>query len=59
MRQQGFSLIELLMGLTITGIVLSLVSPALAALTEANHREEAANVAGRWPAQRQERSDHA
>ena len=48
MRQQGFSLIELLMGLTITGIVLSLVSPALAALTEANHREEAANslVAG-------------
>ncbi|VVO59227.1 hypothetical protein PS862_00727 [Pseudomonas fluorescens] len=48
MRQLGFSLIELLMGLTITGIVLSLVSPALAALTEANHREEAANslVAG-------------
>ncbi|WP_154863652.1 Tfp pilus assembly protein FimT/FimU, partial [Pseudomonas fluorescens] len=48
MRQQGFSLIELLMGLMITGIVLSLVSPALAALTETNHREEAANslVAG-------------
>jgi type IV fimbrial biogenesis protein FimT len=43
MRQQGFSLIELLMGLIITAIVLSLVSPALAALTESNHREEAAN----------------
>jgi type IV fimbrial biogenesis protein FimT len=42
MRQQGFSLIELLMGLTIVGIVLLLVSPALAALTETNHREEAA-----------------
>lgn len=42
MRQQGFSLIELLMGLTIIGIVLHLVSPAFAALTESNHREEAA-----------------
>jgi type IV fimbrial biogenesis protein FimT len=48
MRQQGFSLIELLMGLAIAGIVLSLVSPAFAALTESNHREEAAKslVAG-------------
>ena len=42
MRQQGFSLIELLMGLMIVGVVLHLVSPALAALTESNHREEAA-----------------
>jgi type IV fimbrial biogenesis protein FimT len=42
MREQGFSLIELLMGLTIVGIVLLLVSPAFAALTESNHREEAA-----------------
>ena len=42
MRQQGFSLIELLMGLTIVGIVLHLVSPAFAALTESNHREVAA-----------------
>ncbi|MHC8368629.1 GspH/FimT family pseudopilin [Pseudomonas sp. ZT5P21] len=42
MRQQGFSLIELLMGLMIVGIVLHLVSPAFAALTESNHREEAA-----------------
>jgi type IV fimbrial biogenesis protein FimT len=42
MRQQGFNLIELLMGLTIVGIVLLLVSPAFAALTETNHREEAA-----------------
>lgn len=42
MRQQGFSLVELLMGLTIVGIVLHLVSPAFAALTESNHREEAA-----------------
>jgi len=48
MRQQGFSLIELLMGLTIAGVVLSLVSPAFAVLTESNHREEAAKslVAG-------------
>ncbi|MEK1841481.1 MAG: prepilin-type N-terminal cleavage/methylation domain-containing protein, partial [Pseudomonas sp.] len=38
MHQQGFSLIELLMGLTIVGIVLQLVSPAFAALTESNHR---------------------
>lgn len=42
MRQHGFSLIELLMGLTIVGIVLHLVSPAFAALAESNHREEAA-----------------
>jgi type IV fimbrial biogenesis protein FimT len=42
MRQRGFSLVELLMGLTIAGIVLHLVSPAFAALTESNHREEAA-----------------
>ncbi|MGF6204669.1 GspH/FimT family pseudopilin [Pseudomonas frederiksbergensis] len=42
MHQQGFSLIELLMGLAIAGIVLLLVSPAFAALAEANHREEAA-----------------
>lgn len=42
MRQQGFSLIELLMGLTIAGIVLHLVSPAFAAVKESNYREEAA-----------------
>ena len=42
MHQKGFSLIELLMGLAIAGIVLHLVSPAFAALTESNHREEAA-----------------
>nr|WP_180204551.1 GspH/FimT family pseudopilin [Pseudomonas sp. SbOxS1]NYU04529.1 prepilin-type N-terminal cleavage/methylation domain-containing protein [Pseudomonas sp. SbOxS1] len=42
MREQGFSLIELLMGLAIAGIVLLLVSPAFAALVESNHREEAA-----------------
>lgn len=42
MRQQGFCLIELLMGLMIVGIVLLLVSPAFAALTESNHQEEAA-----------------
>ena len=42
MREQGFSLIELLMGLAIVGIVLLLVSPAFAGLTESNHREEAA-----------------
>ncbi|KPH02481.1 general secretion pathway protein GspH [Pseudomonas sp. RIT-PI-q] len=42
MHQQGFSVIELLMGLTIAGIVLLLVSPAFATLTESNHREEAA-----------------
>ena len=42
MRQQGFSLIELLMGLMIVGIVLHLVSPAYAALTESNRREVAA-----------------
>ncbi|MGJ7513468.1 GspH/FimT family pseudopilin [Pseudomonas baetica] len=42
MRQHGFSLIELLMGLTIVGIVLHLVSPAFAAVMESNYREEAA-----------------
>ena len=42
MLQRGFSLIELLMGLMIVGIVLLLVSPAFATLTESNHREEAA-----------------
>jgi type IV fimbrial biogenesis protein FimT len=42
MHQQGFSLIELLMGLTIVGIVLQLVSPAFAAFTESNHRQQAA-----------------
>ncbi|MGF0241969.1 GspH/FimT family pseudopilin [Rhodococcus sp. IEGM1300] len=42
MRQQGFSLIELLMGLAIAAIVLHLATPAFAALTESNHREEAA-----------------
>ncbi|WP_130907847.1 GspH/FimT family pseudopilin [Pseudomonas sp. Sample_16] len=42
MRQHGFSLIELLMGLTIVGIVLHLVSPAFAAVTESNLREQAA-----------------
>ncbi|MGS0542340.1 GspH/FimT family protein [Pseudomonas sp. Y5-11] len=42
MPQQGFSLIELLMGLAIGAIVLSLVSPAFAAFTESTHREQAA-----------------
>lgn len=42
MSQQGFSLIELLMGLAIGAIVLLLVSPALAALTESNRRDQAA-----------------
>nr|WP_315446315.1 GspH/FimT family pseudopilin [uncultured Pseudomonas sp.] len=42
MSQQGFSLIELLMGLAIGAIVLLLVSPAFATLTESNHRDEAA-----------------
>lgn len=42
MHQRGFSLIELLMGLAIAGIVLLLVSPAFAALAESNHREVAA-----------------
>ncbi|WP_095057165.1 MULTISPECIES: GspH/FimT family pseudopilin [unclassified Pseudomonas] len=42
MHQRGFSLIELLMGLAIAGIVLQLVSPAFAALNESNHREQAA-----------------
>jgi len=44
MHQQGFSLIELLMGLAIAAIVLLLVSPAFAALTESNHREQAAHT---------------
>jgi type IV fimbrial biogenesis protein FimT len=44
MRQQGFSLIELLMGLAITGIVLHLVSPAFATLIESNQREQAAQA---------------
>ena len=42
MRQKGFSLIELLMGLAIVGIVLHLVSPVFAAVIESNDREEAA-----------------
>ena len=42
MRQQGFSLVELLMGLMIVGIVLHLVAPAFAALTQSSHREVAA-----------------
>ncbi|WPN46506.1 MULTISPECIES: GspH/FimT family pseudopilin [unclassified Pseudomonas] len=44
MRQQGFSLIELLMGLAIAGIVLHLVSPAFATLIESNQREQAAQA---------------
>ena len=44
MLQQGFSLIELLMGLAIAAIVLLLVNPAFAALTESNHREQAAHA---------------
>jgi type IV fimbrial biogenesis protein FimT len=42
MPQQGFSLVELLMGLAIGAIVLSLVSPALATLKESNQRQQAA-----------------
>ena len=42
MSQQGFSLIELLMGLAIGAIVLLLVSPAFATLTESNQRDQAA-----------------
>jgi type IV fimbrial biogenesis protein FimT len=42
MHQQGFSLAELLMGLTIVAIVLHLVSPAFSTVTESNHREAAA-----------------
>src|ERR1700759_1131450 len=42
MPQQGFSLIELLMGLAIGPIVLSLVSPAFAAFPEPAHRDLAA-----------------
>jgi len=42
MHQRGFSLIELLMGLTIAVIVLHLVSPAFAAVVESNYRVEAA-----------------
>ena len=44
MHQQGFSLIELLMGLTIVGIVLHLVSPAFATLIESNQRQQAAQA---------------
>ena len=44
MRQQGFSLIELLMGLAITGIVLHLISPTYGALIESNQREQAAQA---------------
>lgn len=44
MRQQGFSLIELLMGLAITGIVLHLVTPAFATLIESNQGEQAAQA---------------
>ena len=44
MRQQGFSLIELLMGLAITGIVLHWASPAFALLIESNQREQAAQT---------------
>ncbi|SMQ29441.1 type IV fimbrial biogenesis protein FimT [Pseudomonas helmanticensis] len=42
MSQQGFSLIELLMGLAIGAIVLLLVSPAFATLKASSHREVAA-----------------
>ncbi|WJK09086.1 GspH/FimT family pseudopilin [Pseudomonas fluorescens] len=42
MPQQGFSLVELLMGLAIGAIVLLLVSPALADFTESNRRQLAA-----------------
>ncbi|MCU0071945.1 GspH/FimT family pseudopilin [Pseudomonas koreensis] len=42
MPQQGFSLVELLMGLAIGAIVLSLVSPALADFTESSRRQQAA-----------------
>ncbi len=42
MHQRGFSLVELLMGLTIAGIVLALVTPVYATLTESIYREEAA-----------------
>ena len=44
MRQHGFSLIELLMGLAITGIVLQLVSPAFTTLIESNQSEQAAQA---------------
>jgi len=44
MRQNGFSLIELLMGLAITGIVLHLVTPAFATLIESNQRQQAAQA---------------
>jgi type IV fimbrial biogenesis protein FimT len=42
MPQQGFSLVELLMGLAIGAIVLLLVSPSFAALRESNLRDQAA-----------------
>ncbi|WP_285418221.1 GspH/FimT family protein [Pseudomonas sp. efr-133-TYG-5] len=44
MPQRGFSLVELLMGLAIGVIVLSLVNPALARLSESNHRQQAADA---------------
>ncbi|WP_277759351.1 GspH/FimT family pseudopilin [Pseudomonas sp. A34-9] len=44
MPQQGFSLVELLMGLAIGAIVLLLVSPAFATLKESNHRDQAAQA---------------
>ncbi|MFI8224967.1 GspH/FimT family pseudopilin [Pseudomonas sp. NPDC085632] len=44
MPQQGFSLIELLMGLAIGAIVLLLVGPAFATLRESNHRDQAAQA---------------
>jgi type IV fimbrial biogenesis protein FimT len=44
MRQKGFSLIELLMGLAIAGIVLQLVSPAFATLIESNQSQQAAQA---------------
>ena len=42
MPQQGFSLIELLMGLAIGAIVLALVSPVFAAFSESTQRDHAA-----------------
>lgn len=44
MYQRAFSLIELLVGLTLVGIVLLLASPAFSALAQSNHREEAAHT---------------
>ncbi len=42
MPQRGLSLVELLMGLAIGAIVLSMVGPAFAAFTESNRQEQAA-----------------